>query len=201
MKNMKKILVLALAALLLVAVSVGGTVAYLTSTPDAVENTFTAANIEITLSETPNDDKDIDGDGIKNEWVAQLIPGKKYVKDPLVKVDTTKTTVPIYVYFQIDNAAVDYVDFNLNLTGWTAVDGKTNVYYRAWDPTTDASDYQWYLLKGDGAADYKNGFVTIKNLTADKTSTVTDAVKMTFKAYAIQQEGFSPATGWAEVSK
>ena len=57
MKNMKKILVLALAALLLVAVSVAGTVAYLTATTDPVENTFTAESIEIVIREHGKNEK------------------------------------------------------------------------------------------------------------------------------------------------
>lgn len=51
MKNMKKILVLALAALLLVAVSVAGTVAYLTAKTDPVTNTFKPSTLSVTLSE------------------------------------------------------------------------------------------------------------------------------------------------------
>ncbi|MBR6668131.1 MAG: SipW-dependent-type signal peptide-containing protein, partial [Clostridia bacterium] len=54
MKNTKKILVLALAAVLLVAVSVGGTVAFLQDRTQEIVNTFTTSNIDITLEESKN---------------------------------------------------------------------------------------------------------------------------------------------------
>ena len=50
MKTKSKALLLTLCAVLLVAASVMGTMAYLTST-DKVENTFTVGNVTITLDE------------------------------------------------------------------------------------------------------------------------------------------------------
>ena len=50
MKTKSKALLLTLCAVLLVAASVMGTMAYLTST-DKVENTFTVGNVKITLDE------------------------------------------------------------------------------------------------------------------------------------------------------
>ena len=50
MKKAKKILVLVMSACLLVAVTIGATVAYLTD-DDTVTNTFTVGNVQITLDE------------------------------------------------------------------------------------------------------------------------------------------------------
>ena len=46
-----RILLTAVAALLLVAMTVGGTLAWLQDTSDTVENTFTASNIDVELDE------------------------------------------------------------------------------------------------------------------------------------------------------
>lgn len=97
MKTKRKALLLALCAVLLVAASVFGTMAYLTST-DKVTNTFTVGKVKITLDET-----DVDQYGVpepnaaervkKNDY--KLIPGRSYVKDPVVHVDSTSE--PCYI--------------------------------------------------------------------------------------------------------
>lgn len=95
MKKTQKILALVLCAVLLVAGSVMGTLAYLTSQTEVVTNTFTVGDVEIYL-----DEKDIDGsetkygyDALLNdgrdlynayEGAYKLVPGCKHEKDPTV---------------------------------------------------------------------------------------------------------------------
>ena len=82
MKTKSKALLLTLCAVLLVAASVLGTMAYLTST-DTVTNTFTIGKVEITLDET--DVTDPTGPRVKaNSY--KLMPGTTYTKDPTVTV-------------------------------------------------------------------------------------------------------------------
>ena len=87
MKTKSKALLLTLCAVLLVAASVLGTMAYLTST-DSVENTFTVGKVKITLDEAKvtTDGKPVEGaDRVqKNEY--KLMPGHTYTKDPTVTV-------------------------------------------------------------------------------------------------------------------
>ena len=86
MKKAKKILALLLCAALLVGVSVAGTVAYLTS-QDEVVNNFTVGQVKISLDEAPvdNDGKAITGDRVQtNDY--KLLPGHEYDKDPTVHV-------------------------------------------------------------------------------------------------------------------
>ena len=86
MKANKKALALVLCAVMLVAASVFGTLAYLTDT-DAVTNTFTVGKVDIKLDET-----DVNIYGVKdgetrvaaNDY--HLIPGHEYTKDPMVTV-------------------------------------------------------------------------------------------------------------------
>lgn len=87
MKKFKALLVVA-CALLLVAASVFGTMAYLTST-DEVKNTFTVGKVEITLDEAK---VDADGKPVANaervkENSYKLLPGHTYTKDPTVTVE------------------------------------------------------------------------------------------------------------------
>ena len=87
MKTKSKALLLTLCAVLLIAASVLGTMAYLTST-DTVTNTFTVGNVEIKLDEAK-----VNADGIPEEGAARvqansykLMPGTTYTKDPTVTV-------------------------------------------------------------------------------------------------------------------
>ena len=86
MKKFKALLVVA-CALLLVAASVFGTMAYLTST-DTVTNTFTVGKVKITLDEAK---VDADGKPVTpaervKENSYKLLPGHTYTKDPTVTV-------------------------------------------------------------------------------------------------------------------
>lgn len=87
MKTKSKALLLTLCAVLLIAASVLGTMAYLTSTAK-VENTFTIGKVEIKLDEAK-----VNADGIPEEGAARvqansykLMPGNTYTKDPTVTV-------------------------------------------------------------------------------------------------------------------
>jgi len=87
MKTKSKALLLTLCAVLLVAASVLGTMAYLTST-DTVTNTFTVGKVEIKLDEAK-----VNANGIPEEGAARvtgnsykLMPGTTYTKDPTVTV-------------------------------------------------------------------------------------------------------------------
>ena len=87
MKTKSKALLLTLCAVLLVAASVLGTMAYLTSTAK-VENTFTIGKVEIKLDEAK-----VNANGIPEEGAARvtansykLMPGRTYTKDPTVTV-------------------------------------------------------------------------------------------------------------------
>ena len=87
MKTKSKALLLTLCAVLLIAASVLGTMAYLTSSAE-VENTFTVGKVEIKLDEAK-----VNADGIPVEGAARvqansykLMPGTTYTKDPTVTV-------------------------------------------------------------------------------------------------------------------
>ena len=83
MKTKSKALLLTLCAVLLVAASVLGTMAYLTST-DTVTNTFTVGSVAIKLDEAKAnpDGTLVEGaDRVKGN-AYKLLPGHTYNKDP-----------------------------------------------------------------------------------------------------------------------
>ena len=83
----KKILLVGLLVVLVAAVSVGLTVAYLTSA-DTVTNTFTVGDVEIALDEAAVNENGeaIEGAARVKANTYKLIPGHTYVKDPTVTV-------------------------------------------------------------------------------------------------------------------
>lgn len=104
-KTKTKALLMSLCAVLLVAASVLGTMAYLTSN-DKVKNTFTVGNVAIKLDEAKVDEM---GNLVKNQDDTladrvthneyKLLPNHTYVKDPTVTV--LKPSVESYVRMKV----------------------------------------------------------------------------------------------------
>lgn len=109
-KTKTKALLMSLCAVLLVAASVLGTMAYLTDSKD-VKNTFTVGNVAIKLDEAKVDEmgnlvKNQDGtlaDRVtQNEY--KLLPGHEYVKDPTVTVLTPSVASYVRMKVTFNNA-------------------------------------------------------------------------------------------------
>ena len=191
-----KTLVLALAVMLIVGATVGGTIAWLTSSTGSVVNTFTAAAIEVTLVETK---------GLTNgKWENPMIPGASYEKDPTVTVtDKTTTDCYLFVKFEENAAAKKYLTYTSTLNtdnGWALVDGTTDVWYRI--VRTGDETKAWTLL----AADETGKAVTVNGETVTKqTMTEAAGAKLAYTAYAVQlakssTKNFTPAEAWAKVA-
>ena len=192
-----KTLVLALAVMLIVGATVGGTIAWLTSTSGPVVNTFSATDIEVTLVETKGLDKD-------GKWSNPMIPGASYEKDPTVTV-TDNTTVDCYLFvkFEENADAKKYLTYTSTLNtgnGWALVDGTTDVWYRI--VRTGDETKAWTLL----AADDAGKAVTVNGETVTKqTMTEAAGAKLTYTAYAVQlakssTENFTATEAWAKVN-
>lgn len=187
---MKKGLIIAAAMILAVCLGIGGTLAYLYTQTSDVVNTFTVGDIGIELTETANQDDDT--------WSAQMIPGKVYSKNPVVKVLRSETNVDIYLFvkFQELNNAKTYLDYTSTLTtanGWTELEA--GVWYR--EVKASDSTIEWHLLEGDKVT------INSTNVKKDTFDSVAaeNLPKLVYTAYAIQKDGFTPAAAWAEVSK
>ena len=192
MKARSKALLLALCAVLLVAVSVLGTMAYLTSKTQVITNTFTVGDINIALTETKPESKQ-----------AKIIPGVDIEKDPKVTVKKDSEACWLFVEVKEEGTFVaNKVTYSV-ADGWTKGDGTkipANVYYRSVGAVT--ADTGFYVLAGN--TDHPNGVVNVSDeLTKDEVDTITEGnqPKLTFTAYAVQKEGIDTAAdAWAKVN-
>ena len=183
MKARSKALLLALCAVLLVAVSVLGTMAYLTSETQVITNTFTVGDINIALTETKPESKQ-----------AKIIPGVDIEKDP--KVTVKKDSEACWLFFEVKEEGTfvaNKVTYSI-ADGWTALTDNPGVYYREVGAVT--FDTSFDILK--------NNKVTVSDtLTKADVNNITaeNQPKLTFTAYAVQREGIDTATdAWAKVN-
>ena len=193
---MKKKLTLVVSLLLVMALSIGGTLAYLTDKTDAVTNTFTMGNVNITLVET---DTELDDDESDKTNDYKFVPGKEIAKDPKVTVEADSEACYVYVKIEenIDFAEGKTGNFNdyftYNIAGdWTKLPGVDGVYYMTVDATTAAAGEEWYVLAGSQTN--INGCVTVPGTV---TKTMIDDLDgdptLTITAYAVQSEGMADA--------
>ena len=182
-----KAMLMILAVMLIIGISVGGTLAWLTDKTDDVVNTFTVGDVDIDLTETTGN-------------TYHIVPGANITKDPTVTVKANKE--PCWVFVKIVEAnwptvtEIDGTTRKINYSvdsDWTALDGVAGVYYR--DAGTLTADASYPVLT--------NNQVTVSStLTKAEANAITTYPTLTFTAYAIQKEGFTTAhDAWAEVSK
>lgn len=213
MKTKSKILLLTLCAVALVAASVLGTLAYLTST-DTVTNTFTVGKVQIKLDEakvTPDGAEVTPTERVKvNSY--KLLPGHTYKKDPMVTV--LKGSESSYIKMTVTFTKADALDeifkptgadmtsiFNgYDSTNWIAK-GNTK------DTTANTRTYEfWYkeavaAPEADVALDALFDSITVPGtITGDQLKTI-EGMTITVNAYAIQADGFAtPDLAWAAYS-
>ena len=191
MKKTSKALLLMLCAVLLVAASVLGTMAYLTST-DTVTNTFTVGKVAITLDEAP---VDANGDSTSGNRVKanayHLLPGHDYDKDPTVHVEANSENC--YLFVKVDNGISAFEDTTnsiasqITANGWTDLSGVSGVYYKEHTKATTSTDYVVFQT-----------FKIADNAQSVSGWSSASSAKITVTAYAIQKDGFTDAaSAWA----
>lgn len=204
---MKKKIAVAVSLLLVLALSVGGTIAWLTDS-ETVTNTFTIGNVDITLGETtgPN---------------YKFVPGKTLAKDPKVTVIAGSEKCYVFVKAVESNVSVtvtegengetkqvtkgfsDFITYKIDDAAgkWNqlkdaddnAVDG---VFYQVVTPNKKGeSDTDLYILTDTLTTDEKTGSVTVNGtVTKDMVDRLgATELSLTFNAYAIQYEGTGTA--------
>ena len=185
----KRTIALLMAVVMLFGMTVAGTLAWLQATSDPVVNTFTVGDIVIDLNES---DVDNDNDTKANEY--KVIPGEKYVKDPVVTVK--KGSEPCYVFVEIvesGNTFGDdkYIQYGINTADWTKVTGTTrNVYY--YKDVVNALEAEvvmtsTVLATVDGKQITINSEIEKTNMTAATSATIT------FNAFAVQSANIANA--------
>lgn len=188
---MKKTLTVLLALVLVIAMSVAGTMAYLTD-KDTVTNTFTVGNVAITMDEkdTDNDDNTDDNVVINNETRDQansykLIPGHTYTKDPIVRV--TAGSEDCWLFVKVTNEIAEIEDQNstvasqMKANGWTLEDATNNIY-----------SYHSIVSAGTNVPVFTT--FTIAGTVNNTTLATYNGKTIVVKAYAVQADNFSTAS-------
>lgn len=116
---MKKTLTIALSMVLVAAIAVTGTLAFLTDESDILVNKFTFGNTEVTIAEPTWDA------ALGEEEAMKVVPGQTVDKDPTV---TVRGTEEVYVYAFVNNALADYVEIGEINGNWVAVDDLAGLY-------------------------------------------------------------------------
>lgn len=210
MKTRSKALLLTLCAVLLVAASVLGTMAYLTST-DEVTNTFTVGQVKIKLDEAkanPDGSLVANADRVKaNEY--KLLPGHTYNKDPMVTVlsgsesSYVKMTVTFSKAKELDAIfAPGGADLTSIFNGYDAA--KWIAKGNTKDATANTRTYEfWYketvgAPTADVALDALFDSITVPGTITNEQLATIEGMTITVNAYAIQADGFANAeAAWA----
>lgn len=172
----KKTIIMILAAALVLALTIGGTLAFLQDSKSDTQDFTGGDHVQITS---------IEHSAISD---VKIIPGRTVVFDPVINVDNT---VDAYVFVEFDDG-VDYLTLSAaTLEGWTALPGETNVYYREVAAKSGDSDNVINVFAG--------GQITFSSDLTNETVPA-GTVTISVKAYAIQKDYVgSVSDAWAAV--
>lgn len=170
--NIKSILTLTAAFVLVAALSIGGTLAWLQAETDPVVNTFTAGDINIDLTES----EDLD---------LKMVPGDTITKDPKVIVEANSEACWLFVKIEESENLDTYISYEVD-DAWTELED--GVYYIEVDAATAKAGEEYAVLKGDEVTVLD---VTEENMEAAETTKPT----LTFTAYAIQSANLTDDAG------
>ena len=201
---MKKKLMTVLALVLVIAMSVAGTYAYLTS-QDTVTNTFTVGDVQIKLDEAK---ANADGTLVQGAARVQansykLLPGHTYAKDPMVTVLEGSESSYVKMTVTFSNAAELDAIFDPNGATLTSIfngyDSANWIYKGNTKNADNTRTYElWYkapvaALDEDVALDALFDSITVPgNITNEQLATI-KGMTITVNAYAIQADGFANA--------
>ena len=192
MKKTSKALLLGLCAVLLVAASILGTMAYLTDNAK-VENSFTLGKVEITLTEAKVNEKGKADNSVPrvSENTYKLVPGLTYDKDPTIYVKDNSEDSYLFVKVEdgiktLENAGNTVEDQMVTSRMWKKVTGTINVYVY----TGGGADPK-LVTANEG----KNGIKVFEHFTVRNTATKQDLIdnqanKIIITAYAVQANGW-----------
>ena len=190
-----KTMFMILAVVLIVGISVGGTLAWLTATTESVVNTFTTSGIEITLAES--DDLDL-----------KMVPGHTITKDPKATVKAGSEDCFLFVKLEKSTNFDTFMTYTI-ADGWEELTSAAGPNYEVYYRVFDSKDNTNTNAKGTAYSILKDDQVTVKgNVTKADMNALTTATypTLTVTAYASQlyksaSEKFTPADAWDIVPK
>lgn len=193
MKTVRKTLILAACAIMLVCATIAGTLAYLTDTK-YVTNTFTVGNVGITLNEAAvNPDgtyvTDVNNRTDSNEY--KLLPGHSYIKDP--KITVNAGSEDCYLFVEVENGlksaeGTSTIASQMASNHWVQVEGNVYVYATLKDGKAVPT-----VVTANDEVPVFGSFTISGNVDGEALSDYADA-KIKVTAYAIQADGFADKT-------
>ena len=211
MKTKRKALLLALCAVLLVAASVFGTIAYLTDT-EAVTNTFTVGQISMSMDEAKVNEA---GQKLNTEdevWETgdtyadrvtdntyHLLPGMTYSKDPIIHVDANSENA--YIFIKVDNNGIEAIEETAagytnvaaqilaNRWTWWRNDGNVHYFYQEYTKGQDDNELEVFQQFKVGDSVTNEQLKDYYEKIAKTNNGQAKAVIVT--AYAVQKAGFN----------
>lgn len=194
---MKKKLLIALAIVLVVAMSVTGTLAYLTANTGAVTNTFTVGKV---FDEEDSDthknfellEHGITGKPGEYTLTAEEVSGNEYTvmpgvnipKDPFVRVNSP-VGVDVYLFVEVVDGTGEQLTVTVDSVKWTKLAGVTGTH--GGDVYTLASG----RLAAGSTLDAT--YILANNEIAVANATIVNPGQVTFYGYLIQAAGFTSA--------
>ena len=175
MKTVRKTLILAACAIMLVCATV------------SVKNTFTVGNVAITMDETDVDDSTLNEDrDTENKY--KLLPGQTYTKDPIIHVSATSEDCYVFVKVTNNISAVEAagdstIAKQLEENGWKTVPNVSNVYYKE-----DA-------VKANANVDVFGSFTVSDSATNEQLKAI-DGETIEVTAYAVQATFNTAVEAW-----
>ena len=200
-----KVLITALCAVLLVTVSVLGTLAYLTS-QDEVVNIFTIGKVNISLDEAAvnADGTEIPGADRVKENNYHLIPGQTYIKDPTLTVKAKSEDSYVRMLLTLNCAdefdaiyAPDKADLTTIFNGYDATNWIYETVTRDTAKNTITYEFRYKEVVAKSATDTKLDAlfdsITVPSAFDSKDMKSIADLKITVVGHAIQATGFANA--------
>ena len=197
-----KILITVLCAVLLVTISVLGTLAYLTS-QDKVVNTFTVGKVNIELDEAKvKTDGTIDGTERVKQNTYHLLPGKTYTKDPTLTVKAKSEDSYVRMLLTLNCAdefdaiyAPDKADLTTIFNGYDATNWVYETVTRDTAKNTITYEFRYKEIVTKSATDTKLDAlfdsITVPSAFDSKDMKSIANLKITVIGHAIQATGFA----------
>ena len=176
---MKKTLITVICTVLVCCGIAGSTYAWLMDRTDPVTNTFTAGNINITLSEST----------ARNN---KMIPGTLISEDPKVTVKANSEDCWLFIKITKSDNFDTFLNYRIEADVWHSLENEEGVFYC--EVASLDSDQPFYIFS-DNKVYVKPG-VTKEQYDAIGEE---NQPSLSFTAYAVQRLGFdTPASAWEE---
>ena len=210
-RTVRNVLLAVSMMMMLMIVTVGGTVAWLTATSQEVTNVFTTSDITIELKEHELTLDDETGKQVLgSEWTLtgnndyKMIPGIELPKDPTVTVKAGSEAAWLFVKITEDGGDVtvgtgdnakpytfdNFLSYGI-ADGWTELTEDSGIYWRGVPDLSaiGAGDQSFPVLDGNKVTVSQD--ITKEMMNAVKTNNKQPTLN--FIAYAIQKEGSETA--------